>query len=273
MDVENKETCLPELRRDLLKYFCVYILMELGRVASYMILTQWKVNRELRHAEKSGLLEQEVTIKGVAKKVKRVPTYMDIQGKCFAPPQINAEYMELMTGFALIIYFGQVLPVMAFLYLVANMFEVRMLAYRYTRVTQRSKPQRAEGVGVWLYIFETITNTAIIIVPALSVFELHPLRNFPELTELQLFLGIEHVLLLINVFTHSRFYHDPYDVQEAQKFHTSLFDYLFSGKHIKPIIVEKWEELRGRPPAIGPTTGVEELEIEERTGDRWGDEE
>jgi hypothetical protein len=269
LDAEKKESCLPELRRDLFKYFSIYVAMEIITVFYYTLRTRRKVNRELSNAEAAGLLEQEVTIGGEVKTVPRIPTYMDIQAKSFPCEEIASKYMELMTGFALICFFGQVLPVMAFLYFVANMLEARLLAYLYTRVTQRSKPQRAEGVGPWLYIFEFITHTAIIVVPALSVFELHPLRNYPELTEFQMFLVIEHFLIILNLFTHSRFHDDPHDVEEAVKFHSSLFDYLFSGKHVKPVLVPNWETLRGIPPAFGPKSSVIELENEESKGDRW----
>ena len=139
LDAEKKESCLPELRRDLFKYFSIYVAMEIITVFYYILRTRRKVNRELSNAEAAGLLEQEVTIGGEVKTVPRIPTYMDIQAKSFPCEEIASKYMELMTGFALICFFGQVLPVMAFLYLVANMLEARLLAYLYTRVTQRSK--------------------------------------------------------------------------------------------------------------------------------------
>jgi hypothetical protein len=236
MDHDNAESCLPELQADLSKYFGVYIFLELGKIVAYNGLTRWKVTSELQHAKAEAKSNGEK---------EPVATYLDVQGKSFNPPPIANEYMELMTGFALICYFGQVLPILSFLYFISNMVEVRLVAYRYARVTQRARPYRAEGIGPWLFIFEFITYIAIIVVPALSVFELHPLRDYPEVSEFQMFLILEHVFLILNFFTHYCFHEVPYDVQEALKFQDSLKDYLFSGKHIAAIVLnkEKWSEV------------------------------
>jgi hypothetical protein len=252
VDELNKESCLHEMQDDLLTFFFINILKEIGRLLLEIFRTKWNVSSELKSADKDAR-----------------PTYLDVQCKFSEPVPISKEYMDLMIGFALILYFGQLAPIMAFFFLLANMLESRLLASRYSRVTQRAKPQRAEGIGPWLYIFEVITYTAAVFVPALSVFELHPLRDFPELSEFQMFIIFENVLVLLVVITHAQFgYQGPIDVRNAVKFQASYVDYLFSGTHASPIKVPdgQWQEVLREEgvPAIGPSTAREEIESREQ---------
>ena len=41
---------------------------------------------------------------------------------------------------------------MALLALLANMLEIRLIGFRYARVTRRPKPSGSEGIGAWEYV-------------------------------------------------------------------------------------------------------------------------
>ena len=41
---------------------------------------------------------------------------------------------------------------MALLAFLANMLEIRLIGFRYVRVTRRPKPSGSEGIGAWEYV-------------------------------------------------------------------------------------------------------------------------
>jgi hypothetical protein len=150
-----------------------------------------------------------------AKHDDKTYSYVEVQAKLLPAPGITDEYTELMVSFALVCLFGTVLPSMSILLLLANLVEVRLLAYRYLRSTARPRPLGAEDIGAWDYCFDLVTQVTIIVMPLLLVFEMHPLRDMEKKYEFESFLLLEHLFILIKIFLMSQFAKAPFDVRKS----------------------------------------------------------
>jgi hypothetical protein len=139
---------------------------------------------------------------------------VEAQAKSIPNQDINDEYMEMMVSFALICLFGTVLPSMSVLLLIANLFELRLLAYRCVRSTAKPRPAGAEDIGAWEYCFDFVTQISLICMPCLLVFEMHPLRDLSELSEMEAFLVLEHGFILIKLVAMAQFTKVPFDVRK-----------------------------------------------------------
>jgi hypothetical protein len=104
---------------------------------------------------------------------------------------------------------------MSLLLLIANLVEVRLLAFRYLRSTGRPRPVGSEDIGAWDYCFDFVTQASIFIMPALLVFEMHPLRDMEKKYEFEYFLGIEHFFIIIKMVLVSFYAKAPFDVRKA----------------------------------------------------------
>ena len=171
------------------------------------------------------------------------------------------EYLELMVAFALICLFGTVLPSMSVLLFIANLIEVRLLAYRYLKSTGRPYPSGAEDIGAWDYCFDLVTQASLVVMPLLFVLEMHPLRDMGKAIEWETFLIIEHGCILVKMILMSFYTRDPFDVRKsiiyAEEKNAELFS---SSKRGNIDLLARDADYKYRPAieAFGdaPATGV-----------------
>merc|ERR1719487_472750 len=213
-DAEGSETCLPGLSKDLLKYFAIHTMICIMKIVALTIYGQRQVNEEYARATKEH--------------PHKKYSYVELQAKLFPAPGITDEYTELMVSFALICLFGTVLPSMSMLLFFANLIEVRLLAYRYLRSTGRPRPTGAEDIGAWDYCFDFVTQISLLVMPALLVFEMHPLRDMNTAHEWETFLGLEHFFILIKLVLMSFYTKAPFDVRKAIIYSEAKITELFS---------------------------------------------
>jgi hypothetical protein len=242
-DAEGAETCLPGLSNDLAKYFAIHTMICIMKIVAFTMYGKRQVGEEYARAKKEhGNKEY---------------SYSEVQAKLLPAPGITDEYTELMVSFALVCLFGTVLPIMAFLLFLANLVEVRLLVYRYLRATGRPRPTGAEDIGAWDYCFDLTTQASLIIMPALLVFEMHPLRDMNEAHEFEFFLGIEHFFIMIKLVLMSLYTKAPFDVRKAIIYAEEKAAELFSsskrgliqlGPDYKPSIDPNFQQ---DPPAAG----------------------
>jgi hypothetical protein len=213
-DAEGAETCLPGLSKDLAKYFMIHIAICIAKIVAFTYFGKRQVTEEYARAKKEhGNKEY---------------SYVEVQAKLLPAPGITDEYTELMVSFALVCLFGTVLPSMSLLLFLANLVEVRLLAYRYLRATGRPRPSGAEDIGAWDYCFDFTTQISLIVMPALLVFEMHPLRDSKTTQEFEYFLGIEHFFILIKLVLMGLYAKAPFDVRKAAIFAEEKATELFS---------------------------------------------
>jgi hypothetical protein len=200
-DAEGAETCLPGLSNDLMKYFAIHTMICIMKIVAFTYFGKRQVSEEFARAQKDH--------------PDKKYSYVEVQAKLLPAPGITDEYTELMVSFALVCLFGTVLPSMSLLLLVANLVEVRLLAYRYLRSTGRPRPTGAEDIGAWDYCFDFTTQVSLVVMPALLVFEMHPLRDMKKEYEWETFLGLEHFFILIKLVLMSMYTKAPFDVRKA----------------------------------------------------------
>merc|ERR1719453_2924499 len=200
-DAEGSETCLPGLSKDLMKYFGIHTMICIMKILAFTYFGKRQVSEEYARATKEH--------------PHKKYSYVEVQAKLLPAPGITDEYTELMVSFALVCLFGTVLPIMAFLLFLANLVEVRLLVYRYLRATGRPRPTGAEDIGAWDYCFDFTTQISLIVMPALLVFEMHPLRDMGTAHEWETFLGLEHFFILIKIGLMGFYTQAPFDVLKA----------------------------------------------------------
>jgi hypothetical protein len=197
-----------------MKYFAIHTMICIMKILAFTYFGKRQVNEEYARAKKDH--------------PDKEYSYVEVQAKLLPAPGITDEYTELMVSFALVCLFGTVLPSMSALLLIANVVEVRMLAYRYLRSTARPRPAGAEDIGAWDYCFDFVTQISLLCMPALLVFEMHPLRDESEAHEMEYFLGIEHFFILIKLVLMSLYTKAPFDVRKAAIFSEEKASELFS---------------------------------------------
>jgi len=242
-DPEGSETCLPGLSKDLLKYFAIHTMTCIAKILAFTYFGKRQVGEEYARASKEH--------------PHKKYSYVEVQAKLLPAPGITDEYTELMVSFALICLFGTVLPSMSALLLVANLVECRLLAYRYLRSTARPRPSGAEDIGAWDYCFDLVTQISLIVMPALLVFEMHPLRDMSPAHEWETFLGLEHFFILIKIGLMGFYTQAPFDVRKAAIYSEEKTTELFSSSKrgniqlpasYKPMIEANFNQ---DPPAAG----------------------
>jgi hypothetical protein len=200
-DVEGAETCLPGLSKDLAKYFGIHIMICIMKILAFTYFGKRQVNEEYARATKEH--------------PDKKYSYVEVQAKLLPAPGITDEYTELLVSFALVCLFGTVLPSMSLLLFLANLVEVRLLAYRYLQSTGRPRPVGAEDIGAWDYCFDFATQVSLLVMPAILVFEMHPLRDMKKEYEWETFLGLEHFFIIMKLVVMSFYTKAPFDVRKA----------------------------------------------------------
>ena len=131
--------------------------------------------------------------KALDKDPKATYKYLQQQAKCPAYPGDTKDFMELVLALGFVMMFSVALPVMASLSLIANLIEMKFLAYRMMNVQQRAEPRGQEGIGAWAGIIRVVSYVAVIANSGMAVFVMHPIKDRPLVQKLAIFVLVEHI--------------------------------------------------------------------------------
>jgi len=175
--------CSDELVQQLAVFFVTHIAFVIAGIIVPIILTRFAIRSEIKKIE--------------AKGVFKPYSYLEAQAKCSAYGGDTDDFMELILGLGYVTMFSVAMPVMAFLAVLANLLEARLLAYRMVYVFQRTAPEPQEGIGEWKNIMTQIAYGSVVINVGLAIFLLHPLVDYATEQKLAMFIVIEHLFLLL----------------------------------------------------------------------------
>eukprot|EP00933_Yihiella_yeosuensis_P031407 TRINITY_DN24977_c0_g1_i1.p1 TRINITY_DN24977_c0_g1~~TRINITY_DN24977_c0_g1_i1.p1 ORF type:complete len:580 (+),score=59.92 TRINITY_DN24977_c0_g1_i1:69-1742(+) len=109
------------------------------------------------------------------------------------------DFLEVMIGYAVVVCFGVVTPIMALYALIGNLISYRMRAFRFVWVTCRPFPRTMSGVSIFSDVFSAINTVAAILNVALVTFFLYPVRSWHGWQRLLLFLILEHGVIILRM--------------------------------------------------------------------------
>lgn len=175
--------CHAELKQNLAVFFFTHVATVIAMIILPTVLTRISIRMEISAAEKKGHAG--------------TYSYLQAQAKCPEYPDDTDDFMELILSLGFVMMFAVELPVMAFLALLANMIEIRLLAFKMSYVFQRTDPTGQEGIGAWAGIIETVSVVAVVVNVGIAIFCMHPLRDLSLKVQLGIFVIAENAMLLI----------------------------------------------------------------------------
>ena len=72
------------------------------------------------------------------------------------------EYLEMVIQYGFVTLFVAAFPIAPLLALLNNMVEIRLDGYKYVTTLRRPLAQRAQDIGAWLNILQTITKVSVL---------------------------------------------------------------------------------------------------------------
>lgn len=210
--------CFERLEKDLFVVYVVHVACTvLFSLVIPIILAKISVVREYRKVMNGPGTENKMyTLLQFQAKCSEVASY---EYDSWGGSNVD-DFMELAIGFALMTCFGIALPFMTVLGLLSHLVEYRLLAYRMTNVTCRPIPHGADGIGIWLSVFEHISEAAIVINVAMAVFCMHPMREWEFRHQLAAFLTLEHLMILMRKMVMISIDKDPAEAKRIDDFNT-----------------------------------------------------
>eukprot|EP00742_Colponemidia_sp_Colp-10_P001240 GILJ01001335.1.p1 GENE.GILJ01001335.1~~GILJ01001335.1.p1 ORF type:complete len:740 (-),score=116.80 GILJ01001335.1:190-2355(-) len=143
------------------------------------------------------------------------------------------DYDEMILQFGYVTLFVVSFPMAPLLAIINNVFEIRIDAYKLTKVHRRPHPYRAEDLGTWYYILEimsviaVVTNTAIIAFAA-DTSDATTVRTIST-DQLWTFIIMEHALLAVKVLVKLLVPDVPNSVQILSRRHKYVVDKYIRG--------------------------------------------
>jgi hypothetical protein len=231
--------CPEELQENLVVFFITDIVTSIAGVLVPLLMTMRTVKSEISAAAEAAKKH------GSSKRY----SYLQAQAKCPNYEGDTDDFMELILSMGFIMMFSVELPVMTVLALVTNLVKVRLLAYRFAYLTQRTEPNGQEGIGAWATIVEIVSVVGVVCNAGLMVFELEPMKSLDGAKKLALFIGIEHLMLVVQrVIVSAR---PPKTLSQTlvEETNADLVDDIH-GDEDKPVRLEKCQEPIALPMAL-----------------------
>jgi len=213
--------CEYGLQRDLLVYFISHVAVTILYILIPIFLTKCVVHREINRAKEAGV--------GGAEGADVPYTFLQYQAKCSveAPYEyasfggsFTEDFLECAITFALLTCFGQVLPQMSAMALIANVVEYRLPAFRMTMITCRPQPRGAEGIGLWQDMFSGLGVIAAIV--NVMIFVQFKVTGFTLQDKLIIFLVLEHVMIMLLFAVHYAIPEMPDDVRQIDDYNSAF---------------------------------------------------
>jgi len=240
--------CVDELEMSIITYFFSRIFTQIVGDALLLLSVQLQISHDLfkgRRAESY--------------------SYTDVQAKSqiYNEIMLVTDWTEQTLTFAFVACFSLVLPAIAPIALLTNLFEIRMVAHRNCFYLRRPTPNVAKGIGAWRNITSVVSDLSVLCNVGFAVFVLRPLRDRPWTEKWIIFVVVEHVFVLLKRAVRSKFPEVPTDIADiAERCQTVVRRTFISLKH-RPINVVK---ATSKPlPSIGPRATNSMLEPKPRT--------
>eukprot|EP00746_Dinoflagellata_sp_MGD_P126438 gnl/MRDRNA2_/MRDRNA2_61279_c0_seq1.p1 gnl/MRDRNA2_/MRDRNA2_61279_c0~~gnl/MRDRNA2_/MRDRNA2_61279_c0_seq1.p1 ORF type:complete len:711 (+),score=91.08 gnl/MRDRNA2_/MRDRNA2_61279_c0_seq1:289-2133(+) len=227
---KTKAGCLQELELYLIVYFGFQISSSLVRDLYLIVITRMQVFGELRKHSSHD----------------KTCNYLQIQSKAL-PNDITIrvdDWADSVMAFAFMLSFSVVMPAVAPLALLTNLFQSRCMAHRNVCLLQRPVPTEAAGIGVWLSLLYIVDTVAVIVICSLACFTMQPLRDFDSKTKYIVFVAAQYVIFLVKGYISGIYGPKPQEVAELR---------LTSEETVR----RSFLDLKSRPVAATPV--IEEL--------------
>lgn len=227
--------CLQELETDLISYFVLRIVAELALDVAYLAWVRLQMLNEMMKKESQG----------------HTYTYVEVQSKAmnYDKVMLMDDWTEQVLTFAFVACFNVVLPAISFIALLANLMETRLVAFRNVCYMRRPLPVAANGIGAWRQMLLLIEIVAVIINVGFAIFVMSPIKQQEPAMKCILFLGSEHVILVVKVIIKAKFPAVPQDIaniaqQQQQDVKRTFVD--FEHHRVKAEVVVE------QAPDVGP---------------------
>lgn len=174
-------------------------------------------------------------------------SYSEAQGKLSVYGTPINDYMEVVISLGYVVIFSASFPITATLFLLLLFVELRVDAFKLTRLTQRPFPYYTNTIGVWLYIVKflvvisTMTNIGLIIFTT-NVFELDSTHS-----KWLLFIILEHGIILGKYLIAFAIPDVPLRVQDGLKWSQRIVNERLYGKLCDADRAKQLKELELEP--------------------------
>ena len=110
------------------------------------------------------------------------------------------DYMEMAIQYGYVSMFCASFPLLPFLALIELVLEIKVDSIKLCNLTKRPFPHRAEDIGVWKTILQTIAFFSTLTNPAIIMFTSETFHDMSLANRFLIFLAIEHMLFLLKYF-------------------------------------------------------------------------
>ena len=110
------------------------------------------------------------------------------------------DYMEMAIQYGYVSMFCASFQLLPLLALIELLLEIKVDSIKLCKLTKRPFPHRAEDIGVWKTILQTIAFFSTLTNPAIIMFTSGTFDHMHDSTRLLIFLAIEHLLFLLKYF-------------------------------------------------------------------------
>lgn len=191
--------CYIGLQRALVSLFVTHTLFTIAFIIVPIIKIKMVARKEMEISRSRGAGQTDMD-------TAKDYSLLQYQEKCDAEARYAYEswggsyvedFIELVLGFAVLVCFGIVYPLLIPLGCIAQIIEYRLLAYRTAWVTCRPFPQGASGIGEWTKVLEFIIYVAMAINILLLVGTMRTQIDNWSATSKILFISISFMVLVI----------------------------------------------------------------------------
>lgn len=188
--------CQADAESFLNTFFLYGMISDIVFLLLPIFLTKWAVMEEIQSVKEASTGDEHA----------KQYTMLQFQAKCSkqAPYEYQSwggssleDFLNMTIGYALVVCFGIISPVICVAALINGFITYRLLAYRMTHVTGRPFPSGAAGIGKWADILAVINVLAVVCNVGLITFFLYPARSYRRHLQLLLFLVLEHAIMIL----------------------------------------------------------------------------
>lgn len=216
--------CFYTTKDNLMTFFWINLATELVFLAIPVILARYEIHKELSKA--SG--KQSYTWLQMQAKLQQVAPYEFASwGGSFVE-----DFNEAAIGYAIVVCFGMLTPVLCFFAFLASILTLRLRAYRMTHVTGRPFPLASTGIGNWEDLFNII-NIGGIVCSSLLVINIAPVMHWDWAHKLMMLIGLQYGLFFVRSAVDVLIPETPPDVIRIDDYNDRLKATLTESAHVR----------------------------------------
>jgi hypothetical protein len=202
-----EDDCMGELQTQLSVIFITNLFLNVFELGVPFLMSKYKNWQEDRKLSKK-------QAKHPDKVYRTEMTYTEQQSKLADYETPMSDYMELVIQYGYVILFSASFTLVPLLAYILNIFEIRVDASKMCYLVRRPFPGRAENIGIWFYIIQSIAYAGIVTNVAIAIFTAH-VFDTDITTKWLIFIYIEHGLFLFKFLLSQLINDTPYTVAQA----------------------------------------------------------